>query len=588
MDANDIKPFPVDPLMEASEIRERADAMREGDPAVAAELYRQASDMGDARASSSLGYMHLVGEGVPQDTDAAKAYLGRAAELGDAKAMCNLGSVLMGEDPAAALELFERAGGLGYVTGMVNAATMLRGGSGVPADPGRAVEWLSRASETNAEAAGILAHILRTGEGVPEDKPRAAELYRRAAEAGDPDSQYDLAMMLDAGDGIPADRTEAERWFRASAEQGDNDARLCLGGILYERGDFAGAETVFTDAALDGDVKAMYNLATMYADGTLGEPDMGKAREWLEEASEKGFAYAQSMLGAMLIDGEPERAAELLRKAADQGEPMAMYNLAAMALSGRIRMDEHEAVRLLVASAEAGVGEARELLSKLSSMGALRSLVPVQDLQEARDLAGAREAVGHEAVGPPHYDAVDPERQRGAGVVGAVPDHDGPVAGHIEPRERQLQGLRVRLVVLGVVPADYRLGDVAHAEVGHELLDLVAHLPRHDGYVLPALLQRPQRRLGVRERVRVPVGVRRDDVEEPGAILRVRLGAPGVGVEDVVHGHPEVPGEVLPSVGHADDRQHGLQDRVDARAGVEQRVVEVEEVEVVLPHLVPT
>lgn len=400
--------------MEASEIREMADSVRDSDPAGAAELYRQASDMGDAAASSSLGYMHLVGEGVPQDTEAAKIYLGRAAELGDTKAMCNLGSVLMGEDPSTALELFERAGGLGYVTGMVNAATMLRGGSGVPADPERAVEWLARASESSAEAAGILAHILRTGEGVPEDKPRAAELYRRAAEAGDPDSQYDLAMMLDAGDGVPADREEAERWFRASAEQGDNDARLCLGGILYERGDYAGAESVFTDAALDGDVKAMYNLATMYADGTLGEPDMGKAREWLEEASETGFAYAQSMLGAMLIDEDANKAAELLRRAADQGEPMAMYNLAALGLSGRYPLDESEAVRLLVASAEAGVGEARELLSRLSSMGALRSLVPVQELGEAPDLVRAREVVGHEAVRPRHDGAVDAERQRSA------------------------------------------------------------------------------------------------------------------------------------------------------------------------------
>ena len=174
--------------MEASEIRKMGDEVRGEDPGRAAELYRQASDLGDADASSSLGYMYIVGEGVPQDTVTAAEYLKRASDLGNTKAMCNLGSIMMGIDPSQALALFERAAESGYEKGMINAATMLRGGNGVAADPERAVMWLERAADTSTEAAGILAHILRTGEGVFPDKPRAAELYRRAAEAGDPNS----------------------------------------------------------------------------------------------------------------------------------------------------------------------------------------------------------------------------------------------------------------------------------------------------------------------------------------------------------------------------------------------------------------
>lgn len=358
--------------MEASEIRAMADSVRGEDPARAAGLYRDAAEMGDAGAASSLGYMYMVGEGVPADSAAAVEWLGRAAEGGDVRAMCNLGSVLLDSDPARSLELFEEAAELGSVSGMRNAATLLRGGAGVPADPVRAVAWLEKASETDGESAGVLAHMLRTGEGVPEDKPRAADLYRRLAESGDRDAQYDLAMMLDSGDGIPMDRSESERWFRAAAEQGDNDARLCLGGTLYERGEFAEAESLFTDAAMDGDVKAMYNLALMSAQGCMGESDRSKAEEWLEMASDAGFAYAQTMLGTMLIeDGAMPEAEKWLRRAAEQGEPLAMYNLGALALSGTIRMDDQEAVRLLMSAANSGIPEAAELLTKLSQQGAL-------------------------------------------------------------------------------------------------------------------------------------------------------------------------------------------------------------------------
>ena len=213
----------------------------------------------------------------------------------------------------------------------------------------------------------VLASMLRNGDGIPMDKSGAADLYRRAADLGDPDAQYDLAFMLDAGEGIPQDRAEAERLFRLSADQGDTDACLCIGGILYERGDYQEAEGYFTDAALKGDVKAMYNLGLMYSEGSLGESDMDKAEEWFESAAQEGFAYAQTSLAGILYNkGDVEKAAGWYRKAAAQGEPTAMYNLGAFGISGMIKMDEKEAMELLVRAASAGVQEAVELLSRIT------------------------------------------------------------------------------------------------------------------------------------------------------------------------------------------------------------------------------
>ena len=573
--------------MEADLIREKADAIRGEDPAEASRLYREASGMGDARSASSLGYMLMTGEGVPADLEEAERHLRMAAGAGDAKAMCNLGSLVMERDPKEALELFEAAGKNGNVSGMRNAAVMLRTGAGIPIDSEGAAYWLQMAADAGDVASmSILAHMLRTGEGVPADKARACGLYRKAAEARDADSMYDLAMMLDSGDGVPVDRESAEKWFREAASRGDNDARLCLGGILYERGDYAGAESEFADAALDGDVKAMYNLALMYAGGELGEKDIGKAKEWLESASSEGFAYAQTMLASILLDeGDAKRAEELFRKAAAQNEPTAMYNLGALALSGAIRIDDEEAVNLLVKAATAGVPEAQELVRRLSSQGMLRSVV--QELGERRNAVraavvypGAVPAVDYGAV-----DAVGPRREE---IVHAVPDVQGPVLGDIEMRERECYRLRIGLVADGLVPSDDDLGDPSQIVVLKQILDLEPPFAGCYADPLPARLQLPERDLRIGERHCALVRIGCHHAVEPPSELLVRRITCRAGAEDLVHRHPEIVVEPGGIVFYPQGWKGLAKYRLDADPRIVQGVVEIEQIQIVLSHLVAT
>lgn len=357
----------------AIDLRESAERYRYGngterDPAKAAELYAKAADMGDMSAASSLGYMLMVGEGIPVDKASAEARLRMAADAGDATAMCNLGVLLSESDPSGSVGWFERAADMGSLRAIKNLAASYSIGSGVPLDKPRAADYYRMAADMgDADSMCVLASMLRNGDGIPVDKHGAAELYRRAADQGDPDAQYDLAFMLDGGEGIPQDRQEAERLFRLSADQGDTDACLCIGGILYERGDYAGAEGYFMTAALKGDVKAAYNLGLMYSEGSLGEADPEKAEEWFESAATDGFAYAQTSLAGILYSkGDIAGAAGWYRRAADQGEPTAMYNLGAFGAAGMIQMDERESMDLLVRAATAGVDEARILISRLT------------------------------------------------------------------------------------------------------------------------------------------------------------------------------------------------------------------------------
>ncbi len=343
----------------------------ETDKAKAAELLSKASDMGDVQSASSLGYMLLTGEGVDIDLSGAELHLRRAADSGDPTAMCNLGVMMSSSAPEGSIGWFERAASEGSLRGMKNLATAYSMGQGVPMDKNLAAEWYSKAADMgDIDSMCVLASMYRNGDGIYADKPRAAELYRKAADLGDADAQYDLAFMLDAGDGIEQDRDEAERYFRMSADQGDTDACLCMGGILFEKGLFSEAENYFMSAAMKDDVKAEYNLGLLYAGDYLGEPDHGKAMEWFESAAEKGFAYAQTMIGTMALDaGDVRRAEENFRLAAEQGEPTAQYNLGALGLSGQIKMGFQEAVEFVTKAAQAGVEPAYRLLMQLNSQG---------------------------------------------------------------------------------------------------------------------------------------------------------------------------------------------------------------------------
>lgn len=345
------------------------------DPARAIECFVKAADMGDAGAASTLGYMFMSGEGCTPDDAKAEMYLRTAAEAGVSAAMCNLGFLLnsIPGRESEAIGFLESAAEAGSVTAMKNLAVMYGTGNGVDVDKQRSIGWYMSAIDAgDIDSMCALAFIYRVGDGVPEDKMMALELYGRAAEAGDAAAQYEYAFMLDSGEGVPEDHETAETYFRMAADGGDTDACLCIGGILFERGEFADAEQYFLSAAMKDDVKAQYNLGLMYIGDYLGRPDPGKASEWFEASAELGFVLSHTMLGTICLDsGRAKEAAGHFRKAAEQGEPTAMYNLGALGISGQVQADLQESIAWVAKSAELGFEPAFELMRQLNNQAGL-------------------------------------------------------------------------------------------------------------------------------------------------------------------------------------------------------------------------
>ena len=98
--------------------------------------------------------------------------------------------------------------------------------------------------------------------------------------------------------------------------------------------------------------------------------DLDRALRYLTVASESGEAISQFTLGFMYWSGrgtepDPDTALKWFRKAADQGVPEAMYNVAKILLSKDSEQNRDEAIRWLKRSSNAGYGAAYDMLSDL-------------------------------------------------------------------------------------------------------------------------------------------------------------------------------------------------------------------------------
>lgn len=151
-----------------------------------------------------------------------------------------------------------------------------------------------------------LGYNLYWGIGTPKAVQEARGWFESVARSGDPRGMYNLGESYELGSGGSEDLSEAAKWYRRAAAEGytDGDAKL---GVLMSNGLIPG--------------------------------DRAQARAHLEIGVRAGNAMAQTMVGVMYHKGtevprDDDKAVELYRKAAAQGEPTAMYNLSMCYLDG--------------------------------------------------------------------------------------------------------------------------------------------------------------------------------------------------------------------------------------------------------------
>ncbi len=215
----------------------------------------QAAESQQPAAWHAIGTAYNTGRGTKQDRAEAIRWFRRAAEVGFAPAMVNLGLCLQfpapGLNQAEAIHWFRRAAEKGYAGGMVWLGFAYREGSGVPCDCNEALQWFIKAVEAGDSHSTI--HVGRMYARYLSSPAQAVSWFLRAAEAMHADSFLELARLYEDRALEVYNPREAHKWFRVAAEYSEGRS-----------------------------VSALFALARQHLDGKGVPCDVEKARFWLQ------------------------------------------------------------------------------------------------------------------------------------------------------------------------------------------------------------------------------------------------------------------------------------------------------------------
>jgi serine/threonine-protein kinase len=174
-------------------------------------------------------------------------------------------------------------------------------GSGVTADPAKAVEWYRKATAGgDLEAKMALSRLLELGRGAPANQGESIALLREAAAGGLLRAQQTLAFRLENGGGIKKDEAEAALWYRRAAEQGDMAGQEKLADFLARgRGvtkNEAEALEWYKKAAEKGSAESAWQAAQAYFRGRGTAKDEAAGMEWLKRAAARNHTEAKKEL----------------------------------------------------------------------------------------------------------------------------------------------------------------------------------------------------------------------------------------------------------------------------------------------------
>lgn len=182
-----------------------------------------------------------------------------------------------------------------------------------------------------------LGRCYETGSGVEKDLEQAYEWYRKAATGGDVNAWLALAKMFDTGTYVDRDPKEAAMWLERAAAKDHPIAKIGM-GQKYSRGDGVERDPelalqYFKEAQKLAPGIGSYILGEAIGDGIGCKKDYEEAAKYFRIAHEHNFALGTYSLGMMLEMGlgcekDEKKGFELIKKAADEGVPDAMYRIA--------------------------------------------------------------------------------------------------------------------------------------------------------------------------------------------------------------------------------------------------------------------
>ena len=220
-----------------------------GRNADAVAIFQKAVELGHVRARQTLGFMALIGAGVPIDPEKGVTELQKAALDGDVFAMQALGQAFydgrgVPQDFEKARVLLEQSARGGHTYAMNSLGRMYLRGEGVAKDPDTAKRfWEASAARGDLYGIHNLGFIYQDGVGTAPSAEKALALFRKASELGHPEAPNSIGRTSQTGIGVPVALAAARTWYRIGADRGDGWACVNLATMLRDgRGGPASAD----------------------------------------------------------------------------------------------------------------------------------------------------------------------------------------------------------------------------------------------------------------------------------------------------------------------------------------------------------
>lgn len=416
------------------------------DPVACLRLAQPLAAQGDAEALFWVGKAYQLGKGTPKAHGQAWQAYQAAADKGHAKAMHNLGSLLL-EDGAARQEArpyFEKALAMGLtLPTLYNLARTYDSDSifnpETPEDMEQASKLYLKAFEAGfgpkaLDAAARTAFLAAAARNLKPGSARAVQLHEEAlridrmgAAQGRPTCMAQLGLLLEHQ--APE---EARSWFQKASDLGQREAQFRLGTFLKEgRGgpkDPEGALTLFEKAMLSGHGAAMSEVLWTW------EHRIRTAKS--PEELDRTMAHLEGLDSKI-----PEKTKELIENSLKDQVALAR--------------DRQNLLRLLRFNAEHPVAKAGALsfgfqLSLPSSAGTSWTCTAASpELDSARPIQPSEVlASGNlDASGVPQLSADGAQRLKQALVLGQSLIFQGPAQRHLLKAEPGPGGLVLKLDV---------------------------------------------------------------------------------------------------------------------------------------------
>ena len=131
----------------------------------------------------------------------------------------------------------------------------------------------------------------------------ALRRWRAAHSAGSSEAAFRIAELYVKGEGVQRNLAEAVKWYRRAAERGHSRAQFRLGLVLLNGAQGGGVAKWHSAASARDAELAQRNAEALFPSGFEVRPDPDEALRWLDEAARNGEREADSVVGAVYLDG---------------------------------------------------------------------------------------------------------------------------------------------------------------------------------------------------------------------------------------------------------------------------------------------